>query len=128
MNQEVAEEKELPKEFPRLLWGKPIGLLFITLATLILSNTDDLESISTAGSAGFLLIFASVNLVGIKKHQEINTRKGVAVFAFILCAVAFAILTGQQMMKSPLAMILSLSILVLCFLLEYLYQRSQKAG
>ena len=67
VNFEIAEDKELPLEFTRKLWRQPVGVIVTAIATLILVNTLKLESISTAGSVGFLLIFTVVNLVGYKK-------------------------------------------------------------
>ena len=85
VNYEVAEDKELPSEFTRTLWGKPIGLAIISAASVLLAVSVDLESISTSGSVGFLLIFAMVNLVGYKKAKEINGKKIISLFAAILC-------------------------------------------
>ena len=51
---EIAEDDELPSEFTYQLWNQPIGLLITAILTLTLTNTLELESISTAGSVGFL--------------------------------------------------------------------------
>ena len=50
--------------------GTPIDLLIIAVATLILVNVLHLESISTEGSIGFLLIFGFVNLVEYRLSKE----------------------------------------------------------
>lgn len=69
---EIAEDDELPHELTSKLWGKPIGLFINTVLTLVIANTLNLESISTAGSVGFLVIFAMVNFVGFKLSKEVN--------------------------------------------------------
>jgi len=58
---EIADEDESPHELTGRLWNQPIGLLITAVITLIIANTLNLESISTAGSVGFLLIFSIVN-------------------------------------------------------------------
>ena len=61
-------------KFTRQLWGKPIGLAVISAAAVLLAVMVDLETISTSGSVGFLLIFAMVNLVGYKRANR-NKRE-----------------------------------------------------
>ncbi|MCL5669729.1 MAG: hypothetical protein M1423_00265, partial [Acidobacteria bacterium] len=54
----IAKDGELPATLERPIWHKPLEGLFITAAlTLVIANTLDLSSISTIGSAGFLIIF-----------------------------------------------------------------------
>ena len=58
----IAKDGELPSILEKKTWGKPIeGLLITSGATLLLANLINLSSMSTMGSAGFLLIFAAVN-------------------------------------------------------------------
>jgi len=80
---EIAEDDELPHELTSKLWNEPIGLLITAAATLILVNTLNLESISTAGSIGFLLIFAIVNFVGLKLSKEINGAMIIPLLGFV---------------------------------------------
>lgn len=127
VNYEVAEDHELPAEFTKMLWGKPIGLLLITVLTVLVANTIDLESISTSGSAGFLIIFAMVNFVAFKKATEIKAKKLISFFAFIFCTAAFIILVVQQYQSNPIGIVIALSIFALCFVGEWLYSLNQKA-
>jgi amino acid transporter len=54
----IAKDGELPKTLETKIWGKPIeGLLITSGVTLLIANLADLSSMSTMGSAGFLLIF-----------------------------------------------------------------------
>ena len=58
----IARDGELPATLEREVWGEPVeGLLITAGLTLIVANGFDLTSISTMGSAGFLVIFAAVN-------------------------------------------------------------------
>ncbi|WP_417800719.1 APC family permease [Tenacibaculum sp.] len=125
VNYEIAEDDELPHHFLAKFWNQPIGLLITAIATLILVNTLNLESISTAGSVGFILIFGIVNYVGFKLSKETNSNKGIPLFGCILCAVALIILIKQQLETNLVGVFVSLSIIVLCFILEWLYKKNE---
>ena len=55
---------------------------------VIVVNTVKLESISTAGSAGFILIFSLVNYTAFRCARLINGNKVIALTGFIL-GIAF---------------------------------------
>ena len=124
VNYEVAEDKELPSEFTRTLWGKPIGLAIISATSVLLAVSVDLESISTSGSVGFLLIFAMVNLVGYKKAKEINGKKIISLIAAILCFAAFIILLIQQLETSPVGIYIAIGVFTSCFIAEYIFKKA----
>ncbi|GHC58033.1 APC family permease [Ulvibacter litoralis] len=126
VNYEIAEDDELPKEFTRSLWNQPIGLLITAITTLILVNNLKLESISTAGSTGFLLIFAIVNYTGFKLSKEINGRKSIPFIGFIFCLVALVALLVQHFSESKSDVFIAVGIIVFCFLLEFLYKQSER--
>jgi amino acid transporter len=122
VNYEVARDNELRSFYTHQFHGKPIGLAVITIATLVIANTMNLESISTSGSIGFLLIFASVNLVAIKKAKEINGNKIISTFAFVLTSIALIVLIVQQVQSNLIGVAVSLSIILFCFIGEAIYQ------
>ncbi|MCK0161723.1 APC family permease [Allomuricauda sp. F6463D] len=119
---EIAEDDELPHQFTYQLWNQPIGLLITSILTLILTNTLKLESISTAGSVGFLFIFAMVNFVGFKLSNKTNSIKALPLIGFVLCTVATFVLLQQQYTSNRTGVIISISIMGSCFLIEYLYK------
>jgi amino acid transporter len=128
---EIAEEDELPHHLTSKLWNQPIGLLITAIATLTVSNLLKLESLSTAGSVGFLSIFAIVNYVGFKLNSQINGNKVIPIMGFLLCSIALVILIQQQYLSNKTGVIVALSILFSCFILEWIYksrtrQQSQK--
>ncbi len=123
VNYEIAVDDELPKEFTRKLWNQPIGLFITALATIIIVNTMKLESISTAGSVGFLLIFAVVNFVGFRLSREINGKKVIPLFGFVFCLVAMIALLVQHFSVSRTDVYIALGIIIFCFLLEYIYKK-----
>lgn len=126
VNFEIAEDDELPHHFLSQFWNQPIGLLITAMATLVLVNLLDLESISTAGSIGFLLIFAIVNYVGFKLYKEIGARKWLPLTGFILCLLALATLIVQQLTTNWVGVAVSMGLIGLCFLVEWGYKKSEK--
>ncbi|MDG2279288.1 MAG: APC family permease, partial [Flavicella sp.] len=82
---EIAEDDELPHELTSKLWNQPIGLFITAVVTIIVTSSLELESISTAGSIGFLLIFGIVNFVAFKLSDQIDGNKWISLTGFILC-------------------------------------------
>ena len=71
----IAKDGELPRFLEDNIWNKPIeGLIITSVATLIFANLFDLSSLSTMGSAGFLLIFACVNLSNAKLYKQTKSK------------------------------------------------------
>lgn len=90
-------------------------------------NILDLESISTAGSVGFLLIFGIVNLAGYRRAKQTGSKKSIPLVGFILCLIATATLLQQQYTSNILGgVIISLSIIIFCFLVEWIYKKTEK--
>lgn len=123
---EIAEEDELPHQFTFKLWNQPIGLLITAILTIILTNTLKLESISTAGSVGFLLVFGMVNYVGVKMSKETNSYKPIPIVGFVLCLTSMVVLLQQQYGSNKIGVIVAVSIIGTCFLIEWFYKRLEK--
>ncbi|WP_428740484.1 APC family permease [Tenacibaculum sp.] len=125
VNYEIAEDDELPHHFLSKLWGQPIGLLITSVATLVLVNILNLESISTAGSVGFILIFGIVNYVGFKLSNQTNSNKIIPLLGCILCLIALVILIKQQFQSNRIGVFVSLGIILFCFMIEWLYKKNE---
>ncbi|MCG9791059.1 APC family permease [Flavobacterium algicola] len=123
---EIAEDDELPHHFLSKLWGQPIGLLIMAIATLVLVNTLDLESISTAGSIGFLFIFGIVNYVGYKLSEEVNGNKIIPLAGMLLCSLALVILIQQQLSSNVIGIVIAALIIAFCFIIEWLHKHYSK--
>jgi amino acid transporter len=89
----MAREGELPQRLGRPVWNRPIGgLLATALGTLVIVNTVNIEGISLMGSAGFLVIFAAVNLANARLGAA-SPRVTITAFAgAIACLVSLAAL------------------------------------
>jgi amino acid transporter len=125
VNYDIAEDDELPKYFCHMFWGKPVGFLITALLSIALVNLFNLKSISTAGSAGFLLIFCIVNYIGYKKHKELESRSYIHLLASILCLLAFWTLIIQQFSENRVGVLTALGIIVFCFILETVYKATK---
>ncbi len=126
VNYEIGEDDELPRHFLTKLWNQPVGLMITAVATLISVNLLKLESISTAGSIGFLLIFGVVNLIGYRLSKETGSNKIIPLVGFVLCMIATVILINQQYTSNTIGVIISLAIIGFCFLAEWIYKKTEK--
>lgn len=123
VNQVIAEDKELPSFFLHEYRSKPIGLLFTSLITLVLVNILKLESISTAGSVGFLVIFCVVNFIGFRLSDQIKAKKFIPLLGSVLCAIATLILLSKELQRDRLSVVIAVGIIVFCFVAESLYNK-----
>jgi len=98
----IAKDGELPEVLEKKIWNRPIeGLLITAGITLIVANLLDLSSISTMGSAGFLLIFAAVNASNVRLYVKTESRRYVSLIGVIVCLIALSTLIWQRAMTSP---------------------------
>ncbi len=98
----IATEGELPKFVEKKVWKKPLeGLLITAVLALLLANLGDLSSISTMGSAGFLLIFGGVNTANLVLAKETGSRKWIPVLGIISCLFALGALVWHTAEKAP---------------------------
>ncbi len=126
VNYELAEDDEIPHELTSKLWNQPIGLLITTVLTLIVANALKLESISTAGSVGFLIIFSVVNFVAFKLASYIKGNKIIHFLGFLLCFSATIVLIIQQYSSNKTGILVAIGIILFCFIAEYIYKKTEK--
>ncbi|RUM41224.1 MAG: amino acid transporter [Desulfobulbus sp.] len=103
----LAREGELPSflgtkkhEMPRN------GVLATTVCSLIIANTLPLNEIAILGSAGFLLIFAIVNLSAWKLRREIQGKPLIIVFSCLFSTAALLILLTHTFTTEPRAILI----------------------
>ena len=98
----VAKDGELPRVLERKAWGEPIeGLVITSGVTLLIANLADLSSISTMGSAGFLLIFAAVNGANAVLAHDTESKRWLSLIGVGVCLCALASLLWQTAKSSP---------------------------
>ena len=119
----IAKDGELPEFLERKAWGEPIeGLLLTAAATLLIANLVDLSSLSTMGSAGFLLIFAAVNAANAVLAGKTGSRGWLSSVGVLLCLGALACLLWQTVMTSPGKLWILLIMLGTAFSIELGYR------
>ncbi len=114
----IARDRELPEILERKVWNEPVvGLLITAALTLIVANAFDLTSISTLGSAGFLLIFTAVNAANVRHARQTNSCPWISGAGAVACVAALGALTWQTGTTAPaklwvLAAMMGLAVLI----------------
>ena len=118
----IATEGELPAVLEKKIWQQPVGLVLTSICALGLANTVDLSSISTMGSAGFLIIFAMVNLANFAKAKEVSSSRVIAGLGVLACVLALAALIWHTLSNAPAQMFVLVGMLVIAFVIEFAYR------
>lgn len=120
----IAKEGELPEILEKKVWHQPVEGLFITSGlTLIVANFFDLTSLSTMGSAGFLLIFAAVNYANYKLFKKTHSRRPVALAGMLVCLMALSVLIWQRATVAPGQIWVLIIMVGLSFGIEGVYRK-----
>ena len=123
----IAQDGELPAILKREFWNRPLaGMLVTAGGTLIVANLVDLSSISTMGSAGFLLIFAAVNASNVRLAKQTRSRKWLSLAGVVLCLAALLCLLWKTGARSPELLWVPFGMLGVAFLVEFTFRLSGK--
>jgi amino acid transporter len=123
----LAREGELPEFLENRVWNKPIeGLIITAVLSLLLANLGDLSSISMMGSAGFLIIFATVNAANVKLSDATKSRKWISSAGVIACALALGALIWQTATTAPTHLWILSGMLLFSFGMELVYRRYRR--
>jgi amino acid transporter len=124
----IAKYGELPKFLERKVWSKPVeGLLLTSALTLVMANTLRLSNISTLGSAGFLIIFAMVNIANLKLRKTTGANPLISGTGSVMCFLALLILLAVTV-RCLTDMIVFLVIVCSSFAFELIYRSVKKLG
>jgi amino acid transporter len=97
MTYTIAKSRELPAQLELRIWNQPLeGLLITAGATIALANVLNLNSISTMGSAGILIVFATVNAAEARTARQRGSAPWISVLAATACAGALAALVAKS--------------------------------
>ncbi|TIC87843.1 amino acid permease [Nocardioides sp. GY 10113] len=109
----MARHGELPHRLAVPVWNRPVGgLIATTLGTLLIVNTVDIEGISLMGSAGFLIIFAAVNVAAVRIGGYGPVGRLVPLVGVLACLGCLAALLWYAATEIP-AQLLVLAAMVL---------------
>ncbi|MBN1545512.1 MAG: APC family permease [Syntrophaceae bacterium] len=123
----IAKDGELPSELERKVWGKPIEGVFITAgATLLIANSTDLSSMSTMGSAGFLLIFSAVNGANVALADKTHSKRWLSLTGAGFCLGALLSLLWQTAKNAPGQLWILLIMAGAAFLIEITFRLTTK--
>ena len=119
----VAKYGQLPEAVEKPLWKQAYeGLLIISIISLILANTASLESISIAGSGGFLLIFLFVNIAALKLRDRVKLNPTIPAIGTVLTFTALVILIYRMVETDARDLMIFASLIVASFLIEASYR------
>jgi len=119
----VARYGELPREVGRTLWGRaPEGLLLIAAVSSALASLASLGDIATAGSAGFLLVFAAVDLAAYRLRRQVRASPLLTLAGAAASLASLAVLLYHTATTSPGEAALFAALLVGSFASEALYR------
>ncbi len=119
----IAKDGELPRVLERNVWKRPLeGLLLTAVVAVLLANLFNLSSISVMGSAGFLIVFAAVNVAAFRLRGRIGARGWVPALGAVACLGALATLVWQRADKEPAEILVLAAMLVLAVGVEGAYR------
>lgn len=119
----IAKDGELPEFLEHKVWSKPVeGLLISALLTLLVANLFDIESISMMGSAGFLIIFAAVNIANVVKRKQTSSIWPISALGAIACVAAFVALLWNRLLQDISSLWVLGGIVLLSVGIEALYR------
>ena len=123
----IARDGELPAQLEQKVWGQPVeGLLITAGLTLFVANTFDLTSISTLGSAGFLLIFAAVNTANSLNARKTKSRWWISATGAVACVAALGALVWQTATTAPAKLWVLVIMIALAAAIEGSYRLTER--
>ncbi len=118
----IAKTGALPRELSKRIWKEGTeGLAILAVLSVVFALVFNLENISIAGSLGFLLIFAFVNLANFRLYKETASNRWISLTAAIFCFMSIFVLIWYNLDKSPQNLISAFTVLLGTFLLEAVY-------
>jgi amino acid transporter len=123
----IARDGELPTALERKIWNEPMeGLLITAGLTLLVANVFDLTSISTLGSAGFLLIFATVNVANVLQAPKTASQRWISATGAVACVAALGALVWETASTAPGKLWVLVAMIVLAVIIEGGYRLSRR--
>ncbi|NOZ82416.1 MAG: amino acid permease, partial [Euryarchaeota archaeon] len=120
----VAKYGQLPEAVEKPIWRQAYeGLVVIGVLSIALASTASLESISTAGSGGFLLVFMFVNLAALRLRRFLRINPLVPALGALLCFTALMVLLYRMAVTAPLSLGVFAGMVAGAFVAELVYRR-----
>ena len=120
----LAKDGELPEPLEHKTWNRPLdGVLITALLSLLLANLVELTGIAIMGSAGFLIIFAVVNLSNLKLASLTGASPTIAASGFLACSAALITLLYHTAEDNPEALVVVSGMIISAVLFELFYPK-----
>ncbi len=124
----IAKLGELPDSLEKKIKHGFEGMIIIGLLSIVFTTLFDLKNISVAGSLGFLIIFALVNVANFKLHNETKGNRIISGFGALLCSGAIITLISHTLIYSPKSLLTSGILLVTVGIFTIFYNLLKKKG
>ena len=95
---------------------------------MFLANLVNLSSLSTMGSAGFLLIFAAVNAANAMLAKQTRSRRWLSMLGAVLCLAALGTLLWQTLQDAPERLWVLVAMLATAFMIEWVFRLTTRRG
>lgn len=119
----IARDGELPAIREKRIWNRPAeGLLVTTGAALLVANLLDLSSLSTMGSAGFLVVYAAVDAANARMANRTGSRAWISWSGCAASLAALAALVWHAATRSPSDLLVLVAMLGLALAVEGVYR------
>ena len=120
----LANEGELPKILGQEKKNIPtLGVWVTSILSFFLAISISLTEIAIIASAGFLLIFAIVNISAFKLAKEINANRIITLFAILCSVLALTTLLFHTYTSNPKAVVIFIIFMTFSLLFELIYGR-----
>ncbi len=94
----LAQMGEAAGIWDREVWQRhPAGLIYVAVFALIISSLLNLHAMSAAASAGFLMVFALVNVANARLSQQTGSKGWISKTAAAACLLALATMIVQTL-------------------------------
>ncbi|MEQ6901521.1 APC family permease [Nocardioides sp. YIM 152588] len=124
----MARHGELPHVLADPVWNRPVGgLVATTVGTLVVVVAVPIEGISLMGSAGFLIVFAAVNLAAARIGAPARRARVVPLAGAVACLGCLGALLWYAATEIP-AQLLVLAAMVLVAVGGELVLRRRRTG
>ncbi len=118
----LANTGELPKVLSKEKKGIPtIGVWTTSILSFFLAISIPLTEIAIIASAGFLLIFAIVNISAFKLAKEIKANRLILFFSILCSVLALITLLFHTYSSNPKAVVVFIAFIVFSLFFEWLY-------
>jgi len=128
---EMSHVDQVSGVFMRQIHGRhPVGLAIITAITLLTVGYLNLRELSAAASAGFILVFAMVNLANAKLASQTASKWWISAVGALVCLAALATMLFQlaQQPASRYEVHMIAALVGLSFIHQLVYQVVMKGA